>query len=81
MCRSNGLWEDVEYTGTSGSRNRQLASIIVSKDFVDDALTISAVSLFYKKCENAESLWATASTTFLLVEHIGLNGVSSHKFH
>ncbi len=46
VCRGNGLWEEVGYMGALGNRDCPLASSSVLKDFTDDALTISAGSLF-----------------------------------
>ncbi len=45
VCRGNGLWAEVGYMGTSGNRDCQLAYGSVLKDFIDDALTISAGGL------------------------------------
>ncbi len=67
MCRGNGLWEELGYMCTSGNRDCQLASRSVSNGFTEDALTISAGSLFQNG--TAESVLATAGTASLLVEN------------
>ncbi len=56
--------------GTSANRDCQWASRSVLKDFTEDALTISAGSLFQNG--NGEGVLATASTTSLLVDIIGV---------
>ncbi len=70
MCRGNGLWEELGYMCTSGNRDCKLASRCASIDFTDDALTISAGSLFQNG--KAESVLATTGTTSLLVENISV---------
>ncbi len=52
--------------GTSGNRDCQRASRSALKDFTDDALTISAGSLFQNGTGEGEL--ATARTASLLVE-------------
>ncbi len=52
--------------GTSGNRDCQRASKSALKDFTDDALTISAGSLFQNG--TARMVMATARTASLLVE-------------
>ncbi len=47
MCRGNGLWEEVDYMGTLGNRDCQLASRSALTEFTEDALTTSAGSLFH----------------------------------
>ncbi len=42
------MWQSVGYMETSGNRGGKLASKSILKDFTDDALTISATSLFQK---------------------------------
>ncbi len=54
--------------GLYGNRVCQLASRSVLKDFTDDALTISAGSLFGPNAENA---LVPVGATFLFVERIG----------
>ncbi len=44
--QTKGVWEEVGYMGTSGNRDCQWASRNVLKDFTEDALAISAGSLF-----------------------------------
>ncbi len=46
VCCRNGLWEEVSKTGTWRNRDCQWASRIVLTDFTEDALIISAGSLF-----------------------------------
>ncbi len=49
MCRGNELREEVRYMGTSGTRDSQLAPMIVLKGFIDDALAISAGRFFQNR--------------------------------
>ncbi len=47
MCAEGmGLWDEVGKMGTSGNRDYQRASRSALKDFADEALTMSAGSLF-----------------------------------
>ncbi len=46
LCVLIRLWEELGYMGALGNRDCQLASRRVLKDFTEDALTISAGSLF-----------------------------------
>ncbi len=68
VCRRNELWKEVGYMGTLGNRDCQLASRSVLEDFTDDALTISAGSLF----QNGIALMATVAATSLFVELISV---------
>ncbi len=59
--------------GASGNRDCQWASRSALKDFTEDTLTISVDSLFQKgNNPNGEGELATARTTSLLVELVGL---------
>ncbi len=74
-CRGNGLYEEMGATGTSENMDRHLASRSVLKDFIDDALTISAGTFIPNwDSTNAESVLATAGITSLF---LGLKGVAA----
>ncbi len=57
---------ETAYMGTSGNRDYQLSPRSVSKDFTDDALTISTGSLF--RNASAESLLATYDGLLILAK-------------
>ncbi len=46
VCRGNELWVEVSYMGSSGNRDRHLASRSVLNEFTDDAFIITPSSLF-----------------------------------